>query len=164
MARPKKQDVNIMNGEMVEVINPPEEVHIVSSQQVEDKVPELTVEVVRPKVAEPDKGKMPTPICDIVELTEEDKQVLIEKKIKNIISQTQIPFIPALIRYREPETTSIPPMYALVDFDHRFVDEGWDFYKTNVRNPYVKDYLLLIAKVMGKPNKIYTRLVTFNYE
>ena len=55
-------------------------------------------------------------------------------------------------------------MYALVDFDHRFVDEAWEFYKTNVRNPYAKDFLQLVAKAMGKPNKIYPRLVFFNYE
>lgn len=64
--------------------------------------------------------------------------------MKAILEQSQIPYIPALVRYREPDTTSVPPMYALVDFDHRFVAEGWEFYKTNVRNPYVKDYLQLV--------------------
>ena len=141
-----------------------EEVEIVPAIPVEDKVPELISEVVKPKVAEPDKTKLPTPIYDIEGLDEDDRQVLIEKKIKAIISQTAIPFIPALIRFREPGTTSVPPMYALVDFDHRFVDEGWQFYQTNVREPYMKDYLNLLTKVMNKPNRIFTRLVLFNYE
>lgn len=168
MARPKKVNTDIMSDEMVEVKSEGRtnvaEPNLVEAKVVEDVVPELTVEVVKAKPVEQDKVKVPIPICDIEELTEDDKQVLIEKRIKTIISQTQVPYIPALIRYKEPGTTSVPPMFALVDFDHRYVSEGWEFYKTNVRNPYVKDYLLLIYKVMNKPNKIFTRLVTFNYE
>lgn len=168
MARPKKVKTDIMDDGIVEVkdegrtyIAEPE---IIASKSVEDKVPELVVEVVKPKVAEPDKTKMPPAICDIEGLTDDDKQVLMEKRIKAIISQTQIPYIPALIKFKEPGTTSVPPMFALVDFDHRFVDEGWEFYKTNVKEPYVKDYLNMIVKVMNKPNKIFTRVVQFNYE
>lgn len=172
MARPKKIKADIMDGtEMIEIkkeeetgTKNTEEVEIVSSTPVEDKIPELVSEVVKPKTPVKDKTNMPPAICDIDGLTEDDKQVLIEKRVKAIISQTQIPYIPALIKFKEPGTTSVPPMYALVDFDHRFVDEGWDFYKTNVRNPYVKDYLNLLTKVMNKPNKIFTRVVQFNYE
>ena len=181
MARPKKVKVDIMDGtEMIEIkdegktyvanptgtMNNPavEDVEIVPAVPVEDVTPQLTVEVMKPKKVEEDKTQMPPPIYDIVGLTEDDKQVLVEKRIKAIISQTQIPYIPALIRFREPGTTAVPPMYALVDFDHRFVDEGWQFYKTNVRDPYAKDYLNLIVKVMNKPNKIFTRVVQFNYE
>ena len=162
MARPRKVNTDVMQTtEPVEVVTE-EEIQIAQSQPVEDIVPELEVEIVKPKVQEV-KEKTPTPICDINELSETDKEVLIEKRISAIIKQTQIPFIPALVRYKEPGTNSVPPMYALVEFDHRFVDEGWQFYKTNVRNPYVKDYLMLLQKLFT-PAKVYPRLVTFNYE
>lgn len=167
MARPKKQNIGIIDvDEMVEVKAPAEDTDpvMIETVAVTDKVPELEVKVVSPKPIEKDKTAMPTPICDIPELTDEDKQILIERKIKNIISQTQVPYIPALIKFKEPGTTSVPPMFALVDFDHRFVDEAWDYYKTNVRDPYVKDFLQLVVKAMNKPNKIFTRLVMFNYE
>lgn len=174
MPRPKKVNTEIMGNEVVEVKTYQDvhsqiennmieqEVEIAKAKAVEDVVPELTVEIVKPKVQE-EKAQLPTPICDIEALSESDKEVLIEKRIKAILEQTQIPFIPAIIRFKEPETTAIPPMYALVDFDHRFVNEGWEFYKTNVRNPYVKDYINLIAKLF-KPNRIFPRLVIFNYE
>ena len=166
MARPKKQNVDLFGSEPVEVVTERVEpvTEIVTPKQVEDVVPELTVEVVRPKQVEKAQAPAHKAICDIDELTDEDKQILIEKKIKTIISQTQIPFIPALVKYKEPGSTAIPPMYALVDYDHRFVGEAWDFYRTNVRDPYVKDFLLLIGNVMGKPNKVFPRLVLFNYE
>lgn len=178
MARPRKQNTDIMQNEIVEIkatadstyVAEPNESAIVSepviveSKPVEDVASKIEVEVVRPKVQEQDKERMPTPICDIAELTEEDKQILIEKKIKNILDMSQIGVAFALVRFREPDTTSVPPMYALVEYDHRFVDEGWDFYKTNVRNPHFKDYLDLITRVTGKPSKIYPRLVLFNYE
>ena len=178
MPRPKKVSTEIMGNEVVEVKKNYQEVQseiennmiqqdvlepkIAKATFVEDKVPELTVEIVKPKVQE-EKANLPTPICDIEALSESDKEVLIEKRIKAILDQTQIPYIPAVIRFKEPETTAIPPMYALVDFDHRFVDEGWKFYQTNVRNPYVKDYINLIAKLY-QPNRIFPRLVIFNYE
>lgn len=180
MARPRKQNTDVMKNEIIEVkatadhdstyVAEPNESVIVSepvivqSKPIEDVVSKIEVEVVRPKVQEQNKERIPTPICDIAELSDEDKQVLIEKRIMSIVSQTQIPFIPALIKYREPGTTAVPPMFALVDFDHRFVDEAWQFYKTNVREPYVKDFLEVIKKVMGKPNRIFVRLVQFNYE
>lgn len=171
MGRPKKVKTDIMENEMVEVkvtedngVTNTEDVAIASSTPVENKIPALTVEVVRPKKVEEDKTKMPPPICDIEGLTDDDKQVLIEKKVKAIISQTQIPYIPAFIKFKEPGTTAVPPMYAIVDFDHRFVDEGWQFYQTNVREPYMKDYLNLVTKVMNKPNKVFTRVVYFDYE
>lgn len=174
MPRPKKVSTEIMGNEVVEVKDYQDvhteienkmieqEVEMAKATPVEDVVPELTVQIVKPKVQE-EKANLPTPICDIEALSESDKEILIEKRIKAILEQTQIPFIPAIIRYKEPETTAIPPMYALVDFDHRFVNEGWEFYKTNVRNPYVKDYINLIAK-LSKPNRIFPRLVIFNYE
>jgi len=171
MARPKKIKTDIMDeNEIVEVKVAEEggvtntEVVMADATAVEDKVPELVTEVVKPKKVEEDKTRMPPAICDIEGLTDDDKQVLMEKRVKAIISQTQIPYIPALIKFKEPGTTSVPPMFALVDFDHRFVDEGWQFYKTNVKEPYVKDYLNMIVKVMNKPNKIFTRVVQFNYE
>lgn len=161
MARPRKVNTDVMQtADPVEVVK--EEIQIAQSQPVEDVVPELEVEIVRPKVQEV-KERGPTPICDIAELSDSDKEVLIEKRIKAIIEQTQIPYIPALVRYKEPGTNSVPPMFALVEFDHRFVDEGWQFYKTNVKNPYVKDYLMLLQKLFT-PAKVYPRLVTFNYE
>lgn len=161
MARPRKVNTDVMQTtEPVEVVA--EEIQITESKPVDDVVPELEVEILTPKVQEV-KEKGPTPICDINELSETDKEVLIEKRITAIINQTQIPFIPALVRYKEPGTNSVPPMFALVEFDHRFVDEGWQFYKTNVRNPYVKDYLMLLQKLFT-PAKVYPRLVTFNYE
>lgn len=170
MARPKKIKTDIMENEMVEV-KVTEEVGVTNTEvtmadaiAVEDKVPALIVEVVKPKKAEPDKTKMPPPIYEIEGLDDEDKQVIIEKKIKAIISQTSVPFIPAIIKFKEPGTTAVPPMFALVDFDHRFVDEGWQFYQTNVREPYMKDYLNLIVKVMNKPNRIFPRVVFLNYE
>lgn len=172
MARPKKISMDIMGDEVVEVkaeeshtvgeIPKQEEVILVDATPVEDIVPALNVQIIKPVVHE-EKEKVPTPICDIEELSDSDKEVLIEKRIKAILDQTQTPYIPAIVRFKEPETTSVPPMYALVDFDHRFVDEGWKFYQTNVRNPYVKDYLLLVAK-LSKPNRIFPRLVMFNYE
>lgn len=174
MPRPKKVNTEIMGNEVVEVKNYQDvhteienkmieqEVEMAKATPVEDVVPELTVQIVKPKVQE-EKANLPTPICDIEALSESDKEILIEKRIKAILEQTQIPYIPAIIRFKEPETTAIPPMYALVDFDHRFVDEGWKFYQTNVRNPYVKDYINLIAKLF-KPNRIFPRLVIFNYE
>ena len=174
MPRPKKVNTEIMGNEVVEVKNYQDvhteienkmierEVEMAKATVVEDVVPQITVEVVKPKVQE-EKAQLPTPICDIEALSESDKEILIEKRIKAILEQTQIPFIPAIIRFKEPETTAIPPMYALVDFDHRFVNEGWEFYKTNVRNPYVKDYINLIAKLF-QPNRIFPRLVIFNYE
>ena len=161
MARPRKVNTDVMQtADPVEVVK--EEIQIAQSQPVEDVVPELEVEIVSPKVQEV-KEKGPTPICDIAELSDSDKEVLIEKRIKAIIEQTQIPYIPALVRYKEPGTNSVPPMFALVEFDHRFVDEGWQFYKPNVKNPYVKDYLMLLQKLFT-PAKVYPRLVTFNYE
>ena len=174
MARPKKIKTDVMDGtaNVVEVVKEQEEPKVFTEEEVEitpadyvvDKVPELNVEMVNAFKVEQNQPKMPTPICDIVELEEDDKQILVEKKIKSIISQTQVPFIPALVRFKEPGTTAVPPMFALVEYDHRFVDEGWQFYKTNVKNPYVKDYLNLIARVFNNPHKIYTRLVTLNYE
>ena len=168
MARPKKIKTDVMDDGIVEIKDEGRtyiaEPTMVEAKPVEDVVPELTIEVVKPKTAEVDKTKMPPPIYEIEGLTEDDKQVLIEKRVKAIISQTQIPYIPAFIKFREPGTTNVPPMYAIVDFDHRFVDEGWKFYQTNVREPYMKDYLNLITKVMNKPNKIFTRVVFFDYE
>ena len=171
MARPKKIKTDVMDGDakMVEVIKDQEEpvvtdVEITNATSVPDVVPEMTVQMIETFKTEQDKTKVPTPICDIEELEDDDKQVLIEKKIKAIISQTQVPYIPAIIKFREPGTTSVPPMFALVEYDHRFVDEGWQFYKTNVKEPYVKDYLNLIAKIFRNPHKVYTRLVMFNYE
>ena len=171
MARPKKIKTDIMDENEIVEVKVAEEVGVTNTEvvmadatAVEDKVPELVAEVVKPKKVEEDKTRMPPAICDIEGLTDDDKQVLMEKRVKAIISQTQIPYIPALIKFKEPGTTSVPPMYALVDFDHRFVDEGWQFYKTNVKEPYVKDYLNMIVKVMNKPNKIFTRVVQFNYE
>ena len=165
MARTKKINVDIMANEIVEVKDTPvEEVKITDSPVAVDNVSELTVKVVKPKAVESDKARVPTPICDIAELTEEDKQILIEKKIKNILDMSQIGIAYALVRFKEPDTTAVPPMYALIEYDHRFVNEGWEFYKTNVRNPHFKEYLDLITRVTGKPNKIYPRLVLFNYE
>lgn len=171
MARPKKIKTDIMDENEIVEVKVTEEVGVTNTEvvmadamAVEDKVPELVAEVVKPKKVEEDKTRMPPAICDIEGLTDDDKQVLVEKRVKAIISQTQIPYIPALIKFKEPGTTSVPPMFALVDFDHRFVDEGWQFYKTNVKEPYVKDYLNMIVKVMNKPNKIFTRVVQFNYE
>ena len=174
MARPRKVNTDVMQtADPVEVVKEETQTEIENSMVQQgikmaratyapDPVPELEVEIVRPKVQEA-KEKGPTPICDIAELSDSDKEVLIEKRIKAIIEQTQIPYIPALVRYKEPGTNSVPPMFALVEFDHRFVDEGWQFYKTNVKNPYVKDYLMLLQKLFT-PAKVYPRLVTFNYE
>ena len=171
MARPKKYNVDVMGDEPVEikeyeldspVQQKPEVPEMAEATFIEDKVTPLEQKIVVPKPQEP-KEELPTPICDIEVLSESDKQVLVEKRIKAILEQSQIPYIPALVRYKEPESTAIPPMYALVDFDHRFVDEGWKFYQQNVRNPYVKDYLNLIQK-LSKPNRIFPRLVVFNYE
>lgn len=169
MPRPKKVKTDVMDGTaMIEVKDEGKtyvaEPEIVATKPVEDKVPELVAEVVKPKVAEPDKTKMPPPIYDIEGLDDEDRQLLIEKKIKSIISQTTIPYIPFFVKFKEPGTTAVPPMYAIVDFDHRFVDEGWKFYQTNVREPYMKDYLNLVTKVMNKPNRVFTRVVYFDYE
>ena len=169
MARPKKINTNVMKGdEMIETVaetpETKEDIEITNAIFVEDKVPAMVVEMVESVRPEPNKEKLPTPICDIAELSESDKQTLIEKRVKEIIEQTQIPCIYALVKFKEPETTAIPPMYALVEYDHRFVNEGWEYYKTNVKNPYVKNYLLLIAKIFNKPQKIYTRLVLLNYE
>lgn len=173
MGRPRKIKADVMDGdaEVVEIKKEvetikakEEEVKITNAVFVEDKVPAMMVEMIESVKPEKDKQRLPTPICDISELSESDKQTLIEKRVKEIIDQTQIPCIYALVKFKEPGTTAIPPMYALVEYDHRFVDEGWQFYKLNVREPYVKDYLNLIAKVCGKPHKIYTRLVVLNYE
>lgn len=168
MARPKKIRTDIMDDEIVEIKDEGRtyiaESQMVETKPVKDVVPELTVEVVKPRKTEENKTRMPPAICDIEGLSDDDKQVLIEKRIKGIISQTQIPYIPAFIKFREPGTTNVPPMYAIVDFDHRFVDEGWKFYQTNVREPYMKDYLNLVTKVMSKPNKVFTRVVFFDYE
>lgn len=176
MARPRKVSTEIMSDEVVEVKEDYRDVHnrienemieqeveMAKATPVEDVVPEITVQVVKPKVQEV-KEQMPTAICDIEALSESDKEILVEKRIKAIIEQTQIPFIPAIIRYKEPETTAVPPMYAIADFDHRFVAEGWDFYRTNVRNPYVKDYLNLLVKIFNKPIKIIPRIVPFDWE
>lgn len=171
MARPKKIKTDIMDStEMIEVkkdaepVVIPADVEITATKNVKDETNEMLISVVKAVTPEPDKTPLPTPICDIEELSEDDKQVIIEKRIKAIISQTQAPFIPALIRFTEPGTTAVPPMYALVNFDHRFVDEGWKFYQTNVKEPYAKDYLNLLTKVMATPNAIFPRLVMFNYE
>lgn len=173
MARPKKINAEIMGNDMVEVkkeeenpsdgINYDGDIDMAKPQFIEDKVPDLEVEIVKPHVQEV-KEKVPIAICDIEGLSDSDKEIIVEKRIKAILEQTQIPYIPAIVRYKEPETTAIPPMYALVDFDHRFVDEGWKFYQENVKTPYVKDYLLMVQKVMAKPNRIFPRLVIFDYE
>ena len=163
MARPRKVNTDVMQTtEPVEVVKE-EEIQIAESKPVEDVVPELEVEILTPKVQEV-KENTPTPICDIAELSETDKQTIIESRIKAIIDQTQIPFIPAEVTFREPGTTSVPPMTAILDYDHRFVEEGWRFYQTNVKNPYVKDYINLLAKICGKPNRILPRIVRFNWE
>ena len=73
MARPKKQNIGIIDvDEMVEVKAPAEDTDpvMVETVAVTDKVPELEVQVVSPKSAEKDKTAMPTPICDIPELTD----------------------------------------------------------------------------------------------
>lgn len=176
MARPRKVNTNIMNdAEPVEVkVEIPEEpvkseaepieVELAEPVIIEDKVTQVTVQVVTPKQIEDAKTKLPTPICDIEELSDSDKDAIIDNRLKAILSQTQIPFIPALVRFKEPDTTAVPPMYAILDYDHRFVSEGWDFYKTNVHNPHVKDYINLIAKIMGRPHKVIPRIVAFNWE
>ena len=167
MPRPKRVNTNIMENEIVEVKDEGNtyvaEPKMAEAKMNEDKIPELVVEVVKPKTAEADKTRLPTPICDIEELSDDDKQVLIEKRIKNIINQTQIPFIPAFVKYSIPDTTSAPPMWAVIEYDHRFVDEAWKFYQTNVREPHFKDFLDLVGR-MFTPPKIYTRVVFFNYE
>ena len=174
MARPKKVRTDVLgeSADMIEIkkeqdvinaVPTDEEVEITNSTPIEDKVTPLTAEVVKPTVTQ-NKESLPKPIYDIEELTDSDKQALIEKHIQEIIDQTQIPFIPALVRFREPGTTAVPPMFAVIEFDHRFVDEAWKYYQTNVREPYFKDYLDLLTKIYKKPSKIYTRLVFFDYE
>ena len=172
MARPKKVRTDIMDDTMVEVLkeedapvtNSTEDVIIAEATVLNDVVTPLTAEIVKPKDNGNEARALPKPIYDIDELTDEDKQVLIEKKVKSIIEQTQIPSTYALCRFREPETTAVPPMWAVLEFDHRYVNDAWEFYKTNVRNPWFKDFMNLVTQVTGKPSKIYPSLVVFNYE
>lgn len=115
----------------------------------------LAVEPEEPKPA-------PTAICDISGLGDDEKKMLVESRIGAIIRQSQIPFIPALVYYKESQYA--PPLIAVVKTDHRFLMDAWAFYKTNVSEPQSKDFLDIIRKFTASPEDVYTRVVDVHLE
>lgn len=100
------------------------------------------------------------PICDLQGLSEEEMYLLISNRIKTIISKSRVPYIPALLTYRESDSTSAPPISAIVDkVDHVYLMEAWDYYKGNARNPNVPQFLEMVRNITKDPERVFVRIV-----
>lgn len=147
MARPRKI-----------VLNEETENGFASNVEMEDvQIPEPIVKVEQPMISN-DSDTSP-PICELQGLSEEEMKLVISSRIKTIIGKTQIPFIPAFITYKDSDSTSAPPLNAIVDnVDHVYLMEAWEFYKVNASKPNAVEFLELVRMSTRNPERVFSRV------
>lgn len=146
MARPKKI---ILNGD--------EETET-GIEVVDVQIPEPNIRVEQPVIS--DDTEATPPICEIQGLSNDEKTLVISSRIKTIIGKTQIPFIPAFVRYKDSDSTSSPPLHAIVDnVDHVYLTEAWEFYKSNAPDPNAVEFLEIVRLATRTPERVFARVV-----
>ena len=156
MARPKKI---ILNEEEIEQTTDMEQSIETeqTTEMVDVTIPEPVVKV-EPAVISDDSTSTP-PICELQGLSQEEMKRVISSRIKAIVGKTQIPYIPAFITYKDSDSTSAPPLNAIVDtVDHIYLMEAWDFYKANAPTPNAVEFLELVSMATRTPERVFVRV------
>lgn len=156
MARPKKI---ILNEEEIEQTTELEQ--SVETEQttemVDVTIPEPVVKVESAVIS--DDSTSTPPICELQGLSQEEMKLVISSRIKAIVGKTQIPYIPAFITYKDSDSTSAPPLNAIVDtVDHIYLMEAWDFYKANAPTPNAVEFLELVRMATRTPERVFVRV------
>lgn len=157
MARPKKI---ILNEEEIEQTIETEQTTEMeqSIEMVDVTITEQPVVRVESAVISDDSTATP-PICELQGLSQEEMKLVISSRIKAIVGKTQIPFIPAFITYKDSDSTSAPPLNAIVDnVDHIYLIEAWDFYKSNAPTPNAVEFLELVRMATRTPERVFVRV------
>lgn len=120
---------------------------------------DITVETVVPIQTEaPAENEERIPIYAVNGLTDSEKRLVLETRIADIINKTQIPYIPARVKFKD--SFNSPYKYALLrGIDHRYVQEAWDFYEANASSPTATEFFDIIRKHTRNPEEIFTRMV-----
>lgn len=156
MARPKKI---ILNEEEIEQTTDMEQSIETeqTTEMVDVTIPEPAIKV-EPAVISDDSTSTP-PICELQGLSQEEMKLVISSRIKAIVGKTQIPYIPAFITYKDSDSTSAPPLNAIVDtVDHIYLMEAWDFYKANAPTPNAVEFLELVRMATRTPERVFVRV------
>ena len=86
-------------------------------------------------------------------LTSEQKSMIVNDEIKKILTskrpeELQGGMIPCFIDY-PVDTEGFTVLYTFIKADTRLVRMAWDYYKDNAEKPTVKDFAILIQKIVG---------------
>ena len=126
-------------------------------EMVDVTIPTQSIKVESPIIS--DNASATPPICELQGLSQEEMKLVISSRIKAIIGKTQIPYIPAFITYRDSDSTSAPPLNAIVDnVDHIYLTEAWDFYRANAPSPNAVEFLELVRMATRTPERVFTRV------
>lgn len=142
------------------VIEPVEEVVVQPLESKETIEEPPKAEVVEPIVVETPRPRE-VPLYEVQGISDGDKRMILEARISEVIQRSQIPYIPALGRYRQSPTS--PPLLAVLKVDHKCVQEAWDYYKVNVPNPTVEEFFDIVRKFTRTPEDIIPRIVEINF-
>lgn len=121
-----------------------------------DKAPEVPERTINPIFVPAIEAKE-VPIYDVQGISDADKMMIVKNHMGEIIAKSQIPYIPARVLYRESPNS--PPLTAIVKLDHRYVQEAWDYYKVNVKEPNVTEFFEIVRSFTRNPEDVYTRVV-----
>jgi len=86
-------------------------------------------------------------------LTSEQKSMIVNDEVKKILTskrpeELQGGMIPCFIDY-PVDTEGFTVLYTFIKADTRLVRMAWEYYKDNAENPKVKDFTILVQKIVG---------------